>query len=335
MNLNEENRNMEREVFKSHPLRGIPMGLIRGFMYGCLILLIALAFGMDEDKFLPLLGAAAILGGIIGMICSTGKRIEADANGIYLKNKAYLLAENDMYFQVFTHFYSGLPVTERWIRVNGQGGKHTVKCTFLNRRDAGRLARILEDGMRKKYRTEYDGFELKNAAVRSFTIPAAELAEKIDKRIRLLTKTMFWFLTVLFSWILISMAIKDQLEDHGIGLLLFMIMNVAILGGVNLFVCRRFKQSAQKIPREIVFCGGTMYVDEKSFGSVDITRVVMTPERGAGTGDMRKLVLYDTNGNSSEYSFGFRYDQKGYPEYGQLAEAVKEHFGNKFSYDIH
>lgn len=57
---------MEREVFKSKPLRGLPIGLIRGFMFGCLILLIGLALGMDEELFLPLLGAAMILSGKIG-----------------------------------------------------------------------------------------------------------------------------------------------------------------------------------------------------------------------------------------------------------------------------
>ena len=57
---------MEREILKSNPLRGIPVGLIRGFVYGCIILLIALVLGMDEDAFLPMLAAAVILGGIIG-----------------------------------------------------------------------------------------------------------------------------------------------------------------------------------------------------------------------------------------------------------------------------
>ena len=57
---------MEREIFKSHPLRGIPIGLVRGFMYGCLILLIGLALGMDEDLFIPLLVVSVILCGIIG-----------------------------------------------------------------------------------------------------------------------------------------------------------------------------------------------------------------------------------------------------------------------------
>lgn len=325
---------MEREVLKSTPLRGIPMGLIRGFMYGSLILLIALALGMGEDLFIPLLAAAVILSGIIGFISGIGKRLEADENGIYLKNKAYLFAENDMVMQLYTHYYTFLPVTERWIRITGRDGGHKVQCSFLGRRDAGRLAKIIEDGMRKKHRTAYDGFELQGASVQSFVIPAAELTERIDKRIRLVTKIMFWFLTVLFSWILISMVIQEQLEEHGVWLLVFMAMNVLILGGVNLFICRRFKRSAQNIPCEIVFSGATMYIDGKGFGGVDITRVVMTPERGAGTGDMRTLVLYETSGTVSVYSFGFRSDPSAFPGYGQLTDAVKNHFGDKFAYDI-
>lgn len=325
---------MEREVLKSNPLRGIPPGLIRGFMYGCLILLIALALGMNEELFIPLLAAAVILGGIIGIISGTGKRIEADEDGIYLKHKAYPFSENDMYMQVFTHYYTFIPMTERCVRITGIHGKHKVKCSFLGKRDAGRLAKIIEDGMRKKYRTAYDGFELNNASVQSFIIPAAELTERIDKRIRLVTKILFWFLTVLFAWILISEAIQEQLEDHGIWLLVYMIMNVLLLGGVNFFICRKFKKSAQIIPSEIVFSGGTMYIDGKAFGGADITRVVMTPERGAGTGDMRTLEIYDANGNSSAYSFGFRSDPSAFPGYGQLTDAVKNHFGDKFAYDI-
>ena len=141
---------MEREIFKSHPLRGIPIGLVRGFMYGCLILLISLALGMDEDLFIPLLVVFVILCGIIGMISGIGKSITADGNGIYVKNKAYLFAENNMYMQVHTHYYNCIPVTERWIDIVGRDCKHKVKCSFLSGQDAGRLAKIIEDGMRKK-----------------------------------------------------------------------------------------------------------------------------------------------------------------------------------------
>ena len=78
---------MEREVFKSKPLRGLPAGLIRGFLFGCICLFIGLAMGMDEDIFIPLLGVIVVLGGITGVIGNIGKRIEADENGIYLKKK--------------------------------------------------------------------------------------------------------------------------------------------------------------------------------------------------------------------------------------------------------
>lgn len=325
---------MEREVFQCNPLRGIPAGLVRGFVIGSVILLIALAFGMDEDMFIPLLGAAVILSGIIGFLSGIGKKIEADEEGIYQKNKAYLFAENDLNMQVHTHYYRCIPMTERCIRITGKDGRHKVKCSFLSRQDTGRLAKIIEDGMRKKYRTAYDVFEGNDAAVQSFTVPAAELAETIDKRISLLTKTMFWLLTVLFSWILISMMIQDQLEDHGLGLVAYMLLNVLILGGVNLFISRRFRRSAQSIPCEIVFSGGTMYIDGKAFGGADVTRVLMTPERGGGSGNMKELVICEANGNVTAYSFGFRYDRNGFPEYGQLAEAVKNHFGDKFAYDI-
>ena len=269
------------------------------------------------------------------MVGSTGKRLEADKNGIYFKKKEYLFAENDMYMQVNTHYYSAVPVTERCVRIIGKDGKkRKVNCSFLGGKDAGRLAKIIEDGMRKKYSTAYNGFDRSDAAVKYFTVPTAELTEKIDKRIRLLTRIMFWFLTVLFAWIIISMAIQDQLADYGLGLIGYMALNVLILGGVNFAITRKFKKSARNIPCEIVFSGGTMYVDGKSFGGTEVTRVVMTQERGAGTGDMRTLVISEASGKTTEYSFGFRYDQAGYPEYGQLVEAVKENFGDKFAYDI-
>ena len=289
---------------------------------------------MDEDMFFPLLGAVVVIGGIIGIVSSVGKTIEADENGIYLKNKEYLFAKYEMYMQVHTHYYRCIPVTQRWIEIISKDTKHKVKCSFLSGQDAGRLAQIIEDGMRRKYRTLYDGFEPNDAGVQSFIIPAAELSEIVDKRIRLLAKTMFWFLTVLFSWILISMAIQDQLEDHGLGLVIYMIAVVLILGGVNLFIGRRFKKSAQKIPREIVFSGGIMYIDGNPFSGMDVKRVVMTPEHGEARGDMRTLVFYERNENTSEYSFGFQSDRNGFPEYRELVKAVKANFTDKFAYDI-
>ena len=51
---------MEREVFISKPLRGLPNGLISGFMYGCMALLIALALGMKDAMFIPLLLVAVM-----------------------------------------------------------------------------------------------------------------------------------------------------------------------------------------------------------------------------------------------------------------------------------
>lgn len=325
---------MEREIFKSHPLRGIPIGLVRGFMYGCLILLVSLALGMDEDLFIPLLVVAVILCGIIGLISGIGKSITADGNGIYVKNKAYLFAENNMYMQVHTHYYNCIPVTERWIDIVGKDGKHKVKCSFLSGQDAGRLAKIIEDGMKKKGFTSYDGFERNDADVQFFIIPAAELKETIDKRGRLLVNIMFWFLTVLFSWVLISTIIQDQLEEYGIWLVIALIMNVLILGGVTFFITRKFKKSARKIPYEIVFRGGIVYIDGKPFAGMDVRKVVMTPERGDAKGDMRRMVFYERTEKTSEYRFGFRADRKGYPEYAQLVEAVKDHFGDKFAYDF-
>ena len=324
------------------------MGLVRGFLYGCLILLIAMVLGMDEDMFNPLLVGAIIISGIIGMISGVGKSIEADENGIYLKNKEYLFAENDMYMQVETNYYNGLPVTSRCIMITGNAGKseandssHTgkarkckVKCSFLSGQDAGRLAKIIEDAMRKKYREVYDDIEHNDVEIQSFKIPAAELVEVLDKRVRLMIKTMFWFLTVVFSLILISMIRQDQLEEYGLGLVLFMGMNVLILGGVDFFICRKIKKSIPKIPREITFAGGHCYIDSQTFGGLFTQRVVMTPERGEAKGDMRRLVFYDSNDNPTEYNFGFRADRKTFPEYGQLVEAVKENFGSKFAYDI-
>ncbi len=333
---------MQREVFKSRPIRGLPNGLISGFMYGCVILLIGLAMGVDEDMFIPLLIAAVVLGGIVGIISCIGKKVEADENGIYVKNKEYLFAENDMYMNVHTHYYGAVPVTERWINISGRDGKHELKCSFLDRQDAGRLAKIVEDGMRKKFRALYDGLAMENdgaqditvPAVQTFAIPAAELAETIDKRCRLLVRIMFWFLTIVFSWILISMIIQDQLEDYGLGLLGYMALNLLILGGVNFSMIKRFKAAAQKIPCEIMFSSGTMYIDGKAFGGTDIKRVIMTPMKGSGTGDFRKLVFYVNDMTNCEYSFGFRADRKGFPEYVQLAEAVKNNFGDKFAYDM-
>ena len=325
---------MEREVFKGKIFRGIPEGLINGFMYGCFILLIAVALGMDDDMFVPLLGVAVMLGSIIGIISCIGKRIEADENGIYLKNREYLFAENDMYIQVYTHYYSFIPVTERHIVINGKDRKRELKCSFLGGQDAGRLAMILEAGMKKKYSIENDSAGHDDGAVQFFLVPVAEMTEKIDKRNRLLVKIMFWFLTVMFSWILISMIIQDQLEDYGIGLIFYMLLNVLILGGLNFFMCRKYKKSAQKIPCNIVFSDGQCYIDGRSFRGADITKVVMTPGQGPGKGDIRKLVLYDRSGKSSEYSFGFRADRHIFPAYGRLVEAVKDNFGDKFAYDI-
>lgn len=325
---------MEREVFKSKPLGGLPIGLIRGFMFGCLILLIGLALGMDEELFLPLLGAAMILSGIIGIISGIGKRIEADKNGIYQKSKEYLFAKNNMVMQVYTQYYSFIPVTERYIAINGNDGKHTVKCSFLGSKDAGRLAKIIEDGMRSKYRTAYDDHETNRSPVQTFIIPAAQLAEKLDKRSRLLIKLMFWFLTILFSWILISLIINDELEEQGLWLVLFMALSILILGGTSLFICRKFKKSARIIPYEVVFVGGQCYIDGKAFGGAEVSRVTMTPERGYSKGDMRKLAFYGNGGKIGEYDFGFKTDKSWAAEYGQLTEAVKNHFGDKFAYDI-
>ena len=325
---------MEREEFRSNPFRGIPTGLISGFMFGCIILLIALALGMEEKLFIPLLVAAVILRGIIGFISGIGKSLQADENGIYIKNKEYLFSENEMYMHVHTHYYLVIPVTERWIDIAGKDGRHKVKCSFLGSQNAGRLSAIIETGMRKKHRTIYEGFEPDDAGVRYFKIPAAEMAEKIDKRNRLLTKMMFWSLTVLFSWVLISMIIQDELEENWFWLVLAIILNVLILGGVNLFICGRNKKSAQNIPYEIMFRGGTMYIDGEPFGDMDIERVVMTPEVGFAKGDMRRLVLYCRNGNTDRYDFGFRADRSGFPGYAQLVEAVKENFNDKFAYDV-
>ena len=323
---------MEREIFIGNPLRGLPKGLVRGFIFGCIILLTALALGMDEDKFIPLLVIIVTLGGIISLISGIGKKLEADENGIYLKKKEYLFAENEMFMQVHTHYYTFFPITERCIHITAKDGKRKVKFSFLSSKDAGRLAKIIEDGMRNKHRTVYDG--LNDAAVQSFTVSAAELTERIDKRCRLLTKTMFWFLTVLFSWILISMVIDDDLGEHWLMFLLFMALNVLILGGTDLFICRKFKKSARNIPCEIVLCGGTMYIDGMSYGGSEVTRVVMTPERGSGTGDMRKLVIREANGDTALYSFGLRSDRDGFPMYGELVEAVKVNFGDRFAYDM-
>lgn len=75
-----------------------------------------------------------------------------------------------------------------------------------------------------------------------------------------------------------------------------MIMVVLILGGTTLFICGRFKKSVKKIPYEILFCGGTMYIDGRSFGGANIGRILMTPERGDSRGDMRRLVIYKAEG---------------------------------------
>ena len=325
---------MEREVFKSKPLRGIPTGLIGGFMYCCIALLIGLALGMDEDVFLPLLGAAVVLGGMIGIISGIGKRIEADENGIYLKKKEYLFKENDMYMHVHTQYYSAVPVTDRWIDIVGKDGKHKIKCSFLGRQDAGRLAKIVEDSMRKKNRTIYGSVEPDDAGVRYFPIPAAEMTEKIDKRNRLMTKLTFWILAIPFSWALICMIIDDTLEEYGVWFMLAMIMNVLILGGVNLYLRTKNKKSSKNIPCEVMFSGGTMYIDGKAYGGADITKVLMTPEIGYTKGDMRRLVIYGASGNADEYSFGFRADRNGFPGYARLVEAVKDNFGEIFAYDI-
>jgi hypothetical protein len=133
---------------------------------------------------------------------------------------------------------------------------------------------------------------------------------------------------------LVSMIIQDQLEDYGLGVLLYMIVVVLILGSVNLSISIKFKKSAQKIPREVGFIGDRCYIDGQVFGGIGVRKVVMTPERGDGKGDMRKLVFYEKNGIIGEYSFGFRSDRNSFPEYGQLVEAVKAHFGDKFAYDF-
>ncbi len=322
---------MEREVFKSKPLRGLPAGLIRGFLFGCICLFIGLAMGMDEDIFIPLLGVIVVLGGITGIIGSTGKRIEADENGVYLKKKEYLFAENDMYMYVHTHYYSAVPVTERYIKLNG---KREIKCSFISGQDAGRLSKIIEDAMRKKHHVGYKDFELNDASVRTFTVPAAILTEQLDKRAKLLLNIMFWMLTILFSWVLISMIIQDELEEYGLIFLIAVAMNVLIFGSVNFFLCRNFKKSAQLTPQEVIFALGRCYIDGKSFGRMDVSRVVMTPVQGYAKGNMRRLVFYSEDGSKCEYCFGFRGDMRTYPEYGQLTEAVKETFGDKFAYDL-
>ena len=325
---------MEHEIFKSKPLRGFPAGFVRGFIFGTVFLLISLALGMDDDMYIPLLGAFVVLGGIIGVIGCIGKKIEADENGVYLRKKEYLFTENDMYMNVHTHYYHAIPVTERYISVSGKNGKRTIKCSFLGGQDAGRLAKIVEDGMRKKYQTESDDFELNDVSVRYFPIPVAELTETIDKRCRLHINLMFWILTALFSLILISMIIQDQLEDYGLGFLGYMALNVLILGSVSFFICRKFKKSAKKIPYAIMLSDGQCFIDGKTFRRTDMKSIVMTADKGSGTGDMRKLVFYEKNGNISEYNFGFRADRKGLPGYEQLVEAIKENFGEIFSYDM-
>ncbi len=325
---------MEREVFKNNPLRGAPSGLIRGFVCGCMILLIALALGMDEDLFIPLLGGAVVLSVLISIIGGIGKRIEADENGIYLKNKEYLFADNNMLMQVYTHYYSFIPVTDRCIKINGKDGKRQIKCSLLSGKDAGRLAKIIEDGMRKKYRFAYEDSERNESPVQSFIVPAAQLAEKLGNRNKLLMKIMFWFLTIIFSWALISMIINDELDENGIWLVLSMALNVLILGGTNYFICRKFKKSARIIPCEIVFAGGACYIDGKGFGGSEVSRVTMTPERGYSKGDMRRLVFYGSGGILGEYDFGFKTESIWAPEYRALTEAVKDHFGDKFAYDL-
>ena len=131
------------------------------------------------------------------------------------------------------------------------------------------------------------------------------------------------------------MIINDDLEEYGLWFWVFVGFVVLILGGVNFIMCRKFKKSAQKIPYEIVFSQEAMYIDGKPFAGMDVRKVVMTPERGDARGDMRRIMLYEGNETTTEYTFGFRGDRKGYPGYEQLVEAVKDHFGDKFAYDFH
>ena len=325
---------MERNTFRSNPFLGLVPGLIRGFVFGNLILLLGLALGMDDDMYIPLLGAAVILGGIIGIICCIGKKIEADQKGIYFKKKAYLFEENEMFMRLSLHYYWVIPVTEKVLMISGKDAKHKVKCSFLGRHDTGRLAKIIEDAMRSKHRTVYDDFEPNGPAVKSFIIPAADLAGKIHGHIRLHVRIMFIFLTVLFSWILISMIVQDQLEEHWLGLLLYMAVCVLILGGVVLFISRKFKGASQNIPCEVMFFGGQCYIDGRSFGGSDIKRVSMTALQNTGKDAMRKLVFYEGNGKITEYSFGFKVGKNIYSEYGELLEAVKDCFADKFAYDF-
>ncbi len=113
-----------------------------------------------------------------------------------------------------------------------------------------------------------------------------------------------------------------------------MALNVLILGSVSFFICGKFKKSAKKIPYAIMLSDGQCFIDGKTFRRTDMKSIVMTADKGSGTGDMRKLVFYEKNGTVSEYNFGFRADRKGLPGYEQLVEAIKENFGEIFSYDM-
>lgn len=328
---------MEHETFRSKPLTGLPIGLIRGFIFGNIGLLIGLALGMDDDMYIPLLLAAMILCGIIGVICRIGKKIEAGPDGIRINKKECLFAENDIYLRVYLHFYGVIPVTEKTLMLNGKSGKRNINCSFLGSQDTGRLAKILEDAMREKYRELYEklvpeGNSLQS--LQSFVIPAAELADKIHKHIRLHFRIMFIFLTVVFSMVLISSIAQDLLEEYWPVLLASMALDVLILGGTVLFIRRKFKASAENIPHEIMFFGGHCYIDGRSFGGSEVQRVVMTAIKNTGKEATRKLVIYERNGKSTEYSFGFKAGKETYGDYAQLLEAMKSNFADKFAYDF-
>lgn len=328
---------MEREHFKSRPVRGLPIGMISGFMCGTVLLLVLLPFGPDEDIFLPMIAALVVSGGIIGMLSSTGKSVEADKHGIYYKKREYLFLEYDMYMRVYTHFYNipvPVPVTDRYIFLSGKDGKKKINCSYLSRQDAGRLMRCIEEGMMSKRLSAFglESCDTGKAQVSSFVVPSGA-AETIDKRIRLLMRIMFCFFTAFYSMIIISSAIHGDLEDQWLIILLSLALPTLILAGVNFGICKKFRNATRNIPSQIVFSGGNMYIDGKPFGGADVRNVVMTPERGVGTGDFRKLIIYENSGKIGEYCFGFRWDNKGYPGYGQLVEAVKDCFSDKFGYD--
>ena len=134
--------------------------------------------------------------------------------------------------------------------------------------------------------------------------------------------------------VLISAIAQDLLEEYWPVILASMALDVLILGGTVLFIRRRFNASAKNIPREIAFFGGLCYIDGRAFGGSELQRVVMTSLKNTGKDAMRKLVIYERNGKSTEYSFGFKVGKGTYGDYAQLLEAMKANFADKFAYDF-